>query len=375
MKKELTKLEVGCESIRKDIKECGKLYITVAYKVYELYIYGVYKEKYKNIVDCCKNEFGFKKSTVYNFLGIVEKFGEKENGIVTYRSLMKYDKFSYSQLTEMLSLSDGQRTKVTPDTAVSEIRKIKKGVFQTSGKKVEEVKVSESEPDPNVIEVLPEQFQVEKVQTSGKIEDFKVSESEPNIIEILPEQFQVEKVPTSGKKVEEIKISESEPEPEVIEVLPDQLHVEKVQTFGKIENSLVQQQLELYDNDVERTISGLIERINSFEFSTNHFRNLFEHREKVVKQLKEEKEQLYKESESKLRNLLEKSDAFRERLLKDEETIKSQSETIADYMKRNEKLIYRNSILETDNGMLKTKIQQLEKKISQLEAEKKEQNS
>lgn len=176
MEKKLTKLEIDCESIRKDIKECGRLYITVAYKVYELYIYGVYKEKYKNIVECCREEFGFKKSTVYNFLGIVDKFGEKENGIVSYRSLMRYDKFSYSQLSEMLSLSDGQRTKVTPDTTVSEIRKIKsEKKVQTSGKKVEDFKVFESEPD--VIEVLPEQLQVvadscqiEKVPMSGKAE-------------------------------------------------------------------------------------------------------------------------------------------------------------------------------------------------------------
>lgn len=313
MKKELTKLEIGCESIRKDIKECGKLYITVAYKVYELYIYGVYKEKYRNIVDCCKEEFGFKKSTTYNMIKIVTEYGEEEDGVITYRSLMKFNKFSYSQLSEMLSLSDGQRTKVTPDTTVLEIRKIK----------------SEK-----------------KVQTSGKIEEVKVPGSEPEVIEVLPEQFQVEKVQTSGKKVEEIKVSESEPE--VIEVFPEQFEIIENTSHSK----LVQQQLELYNNDVEKTILGLIERINSLEFSASHFK------------------QLYKESENKLRNLIEKSDAFRERLLKDEETIKSQSETISDYMKRNEKLIYRNSILETDAKMLRIKVQQLEEKISQLEVEK-----
>ena len=181
MKKELTKLEIDCESIRKDIKECGKLYITVAYKVYELYIYEIYKEKYKNIVECCEKEFFFKKSTTYRFLGIVEKFGEKENGIVTYRSLMKYDKFSYSQLTEMLALSDAQRKKVTPDMTISKIRDMKKTF---------------SAP-------VADSHKVEKVPMSGKV---KASESEPDVIEILPEQlqvvadsYQIEKVPISGK--------------------------------------------------------------------------------------------------------------------------------------------------------------------------------
>ena len=143
MKKELTKLEVDCESIRKDIKECGKLYITVAYKVYELYIYEIYKEKYKNIVECCREEFGFKKSTTYNMIKIVTEYGEEEDGVVTYRSLMQYGKFSYSQLVVMLSLSDSHRKDITPDTTISEIRNIKK--VQTFGKKVEGVKVPESE--------------------------------------------------------------------------------------------------------------------------------------------------------------------------------------------------------------------------------------
>lgn len=313
MEKELTKLEVDCESIRKDIKECGKLYITVAYKVYELYTYGVYKEKYKNIVECCREEFGFKKSTVYNFLGIVDKFGEKENGIVTYRSLMKYDKFSYSQLSEMLSLSDGQRIKVTPDTTVSEIRKIKsEKKVQTSGKKVEDFKVSESEPE--IIEVLPEQFQVEKVQTSGKIEN---NEKSPD------------SVSSENKEIEELKFK----------------------------LKLAEDRAEDHWKSRERQA----ETIRKYRSQ--------------VEELKRKSEQLYKESENKLKNLLEQRDAFRERLLKDEETINSQSETISDYMKRNEKLIYRNSILETDNRILMIRVQQLEEKISQLEAEKKEQIS
>lgn len=256
MKKDLSKLEIDCESIRKDIKECGRLYITVAYKVYELYIYEVYKEKYKNIVECCREEFGFKKSTTYRFLGIVSKFGEKEHGVVTYRSLMRYDKFTYSQLSEMLSLSDGQRKKITSDMSVSKIRSLK------------------------------------KVPTSGKIEEVKVPESELEVIEVLPEQLQVEKVQMSGKKVE---------------------------------------------ND-------------------------------LIEQLKKENELLYKESESKLKSLLERCDAFRERLLKDEEIIKSQSETISEYMKKNEKLICCNSILEADCDMLRTKIYHLEDEIKKLKS-------
>ncbi|MGN0607359.1 MAG: hypothetical protein ACI4JM_12640 [Oscillospiraceae bacterium] len=277
MKKELTKLEANCESIRKNIEECGRVYILIAYKIYELYYYETYKEKYKNIVECCETEFGFKKSTTYRLLGIVEKFGEKDvGGMITYNSVTRYNKYSYSQLSEMLSLTPHQREQVTPETTISEIRNIKKNdTFPTSGKDVEK--------------------------------------QEDNFIEVLPVQLQI------------VENNDS------VEAVPD---VEKVPTSGKIKNDLVKQQLELYNNDVEKTISGLIERVSSMQHSSNHFRKLWELKAKETKEK--------------------------------EETIKAQSQTIAEYIKIDEKNIRKISILETDNRMLKTKVQQLEEELNKL---------
>lgn len=300
MKKELTKLEVDCESIRNNIKECGQLYILVAYKVYELYVYKTYKEKYKNIVECCENEFGFKKSTTYRLLGIVEQFGEPdENGIMTYSSVTRYSNYTYSQLSEMLSLTSHQREKITPETTISEIRSIKKKeIFPTSGKNIEKT----SEPQNNVIDVLPEQLQL---------------------------------VETVSENVNNDTVS------------------------AKIKNELVKQQLELYGNDVEKTISALIDDIKRHKFLYEVFKA------KSDDLLKENKE-LHSESENKLRAMLEQRDSFREQVLKSKETIKAQSETISEYIKRNEKLIKSNSILETDNEMFRVKVQQLEDEIKKL---------
>lgn len=154
----MSRLETDCESIRENIKECGQIFITVAYKVYELHYYETYKEKYKNIVECCKSEFGFSKSTTYRLLDIVKTFGAVENGMITYNSVCRYNNYSYSQLSEMLSLSESQREKVTADTTVSEIRNIKK--VPTSGK----IKNSDNTANTNIIEVSPEHVQiVEKV--------------------------------------------------------------------------------------------------------------------------------------------------------------------------------------------------------------------
>ena len=95
--KQLSKLDLDCESIRKNLKDFGKLYLLIAYKIYELKYYKTYYPKYKNIVECCEKEFQIKKSSTYNLLKIVETFGEKnDSGMVTYNSICCYEFYSYN---------------------------------------------------------------------------------------------------------------------------------------------------------------------------------------------------------------------------------------------------------------------------------------
>lgn len=316
MKKELSKLEFDCESIRNNIKECGKLYILVAYKVYEIYYYETYKEKYKNIVECCENEFGFKKSTTYNLLNIVKKFGTVENGMITYNSVCKYTDYSYKQLVCMLGLSAEQLEKITPDTTIAEIHKEKK--VQPVGK----IKNSVIAETPKIIE--------------------KTSEPQNNVIEVSPEQLQLVGTETISENVNN-------------DLVP-----------VRIKNELVKQQLELYENDVEKTISALIDDVKRYKFGGTHFQNLYEAFKLKSDNLLKENKELHSESESKLRAMLEQRDSFREQVLKSKETIEEQSEIIADYKKNNKKLIERNSILETDNKTLKIRVQQLEDELKKI---------
>lgn len=123
--KPLSKLDSDCESIRRNLKEFGKLYLLIAYKFYELKYYKTYYPKYKNISECCDKEFQIKKSSTYNLLKIVETFGEKnDSGMVTYNSICCYEFYSYKQLLTMVGLSEDKRKDVTPDTPVSEIKKL-----------------------------------------------------------------------------------------------------------------------------------------------------------------------------------------------------------------------------------------------------------
>lgn len=114
------------DTIKKYLTEIGNTYLLVAYRVYEMSWSQNYKPWYKNITDACYSTLGFKKSTTYNLINIVKRFGTPErDGYIPYSSLFGASKFSYSQLTQMLSLSDKQIEQVTPEMSVREIKSLK----------------------------------------------------------------------------------------------------------------------------------------------------------------------------------------------------------------------------------------------------------
>lgn len=156
----MTFYEAKFSSIKSCLCDIANSYLNIAYKVYELDC-RIRKDgkkcKYKNVVEACELELGFKKSTVYNMLNIVKTYGIDDKGKISYGQLCTRSDYSYSQLVEMLSLGEDQRSEITPDTPVSSIRMLKKSnekdkpeVFQTSGK-------SPSAPEPS-----------KTFQTSGK---------------------------------------------------------------------------------------------------------------------------------------------------------------------------------------------------------------
>lgn len=134
-------------SIKSYLCDIANSYLNIAYKVYELDV-RIRKDgkkcKYKNVVEACEIELGFKKSTTYNMLNIVKTYAVDDKGKISYQQLCTHSHYTYSQLVEMLSLGSEQRADITPDTSVSAIRMLKKSnekekpeTFQTSGKSPE----------------------------------------------------------------------------------------------------------------------------------------------------------------------------------------------------------------------------------------------
>lgn len=122
------------EKIKKAMYDAARQFVYIGFLLWEVQEYGYYREKgYKDVYEYAEAELNFKKSSTKNFIAISYEFG-CENGLprggIAHQRTMnlqqKYECFKYSQLTEMLAMSPGQREQVTPDMTIKQIRELKK---------------------------------------------------------------------------------------------------------------------------------------------------------------------------------------------------------------------------------------------------------
>lgn len=98
-------------------------FVYIGFLLCEVESFGIYREGgFSDIYDYCEVAFGFKRSSTNNFMRIYRKFGEAMGLVERYRN------FSYSQLTEMCSMTDGQLAKCHPEMSVKQLKEIKRSV-------------------------------------------------------------------------------------------------------------------------------------------------------------------------------------------------------------------------------------------------------
>lgn len=122
------------EKIKRAMYDAARQFVYIGFLLWEVEEYNYYSEKgYQNVYEYAETELGFKRSSTKNFIAINGEFGcedtKKIGGIAHERKMSlqpKYEKFNYSQLCEMLSMSDAKRERVQPDMTIKQIREIKK---------------------------------------------------------------------------------------------------------------------------------------------------------------------------------------------------------------------------------------------------------
>ena len=138
--KELTKL---AKEIKTELGKIETSFTKVAFNLYKINEDRLFiPAGYKNITDMAKKEFNIAKQTCYNFINVVERFGEKlPDGKIGNKISPDFKDFKSSQLIAMLGMTEDDLKEINAEMSVRDIKKLSKD----EPEKESDVSVSESD--------------------------------------------------------------------------------------------------------------------------------------------------------------------------------------------------------------------------------------
>ena len=116
------------QKIKNAMEETAKQFVYIGFLLWEVKEYQYYYENgYDSVYEYAAAELGFKRSSTKNFIAICEQFCRKsEYKLPTMFLDERWNDYSYSQLTELLSMSAPKRDQTTPGMTVKQLRELKK---------------------------------------------------------------------------------------------------------------------------------------------------------------------------------------------------------------------------------------------------------
>ena len=122
---ELARASIGY--IESDVMDIKKRYVTLGFHLYEMDQCRYYEDLgYENLYECIEANFAMDKSAVSRCIGVWKAFAAVDgDGSRKMWVDDRYKAFSYSQLTEMLPMSERDRYRISSDMSVKKIREVK----------------------------------------------------------------------------------------------------------------------------------------------------------------------------------------------------------------------------------------------------------
>lgn len=112
-----------------DMSDIRRSFIRLGFHLYEFERMHYYEDfGYTSIVEFAEKNLGLSKTQVSVYKNIYLQFGfyEEHSSVPKMWLDDKYKQYSYSQLREMLSMSEENRKQVNPDMSIEQIRELKK---------------------------------------------------------------------------------------------------------------------------------------------------------------------------------------------------------------------------------------------------------
>lgn len=135
------------ENIEKGFMKASDAYVLIACNLWQIYHDEYFRiDSYKTIADFAMDKYELKKSTVHNYIKVMEKFGDIVDGKA--KGLKEQFKaFKCSQLINMLSFTPEQLEQVRPDWSVRKIIEFGKAPLMLDTEDEESVVVEETTSD------------------------------------------------------------------------------------------------------------------------------------------------------------------------------------------------------------------------------------
>ena len=116
--------------VKQDITDVKKRYMSLGFHLHEMEMYRYHEELgYDNFYECIEKNFHMDKSAVSRVIAVWNEFCSKDDSNSKKMWVDdKYEKYSYSQLVEMLPLKEKERFKVNADMTVSQVRSYKRSL-------------------------------------------------------------------------------------------------------------------------------------------------------------------------------------------------------------------------------------------------------
>jgi len=108
------------------VKDLTKNFVKIGYELVLIRQKKLYKElDFKTFEDFVQTQYGFSRSSAYNFINVCLKYSVKDDAGQPTKLLSKeYAKFSSSQLVAMLKLNDEVIAQVDPNATIKDIKKL-----------------------------------------------------------------------------------------------------------------------------------------------------------------------------------------------------------------------------------------------------------
>ena len=121
------------------VKDLTKNFVKIGYELLAIQQKKLYKELgFKTFDDFVKIQYGFSRSSAYNFINVCVKYSVRDDAEQPTKLLKKeYSKFSSSQLVAMLKLNDEAIAQVDPSATVKDIKKLAQSVADENAEDTE----------------------------------------------------------------------------------------------------------------------------------------------------------------------------------------------------------------------------------------------